>query len=108
MINYEHTLIKSKRIKMSQINEGDTVSIKFTSGEEIIARFIYDDGAVVNIQRPMALVNLANGIGLGPFMFTVPKFSELPINKNLVLTMVKTEVEFAKKYAEGTTGLKLS
>ena len=34
---------------MSQINEGDTVSIKFTSGEEIIARFISDDGAVVNL-----------------------------------------------------------
>ena len=43
---------------MSQINEGDTVSIKFTSGEEIIARFISDDGAVINIQRPMALVCL--------------------------------------------------
>ena len=93
---------------MPAINEGDTVSIKFTSGEEIIARFVSDDGAVVNIQRPMALVNLASGIGLGPFKFTVPKFSELPINKNLVLAMVKTEIEFSKKYAEGTTGLKLS
>ena len=93
---------------MPAINEGDTISIKFTSGEEIIARFVSDDGAVVNIQRPMALVNLASGIGLGPFMFTVPKFSELPINKSLVLTMAKTEVEFAKKYAEGTTGLKFT
>ena len=56
----------------------------------------------------MALVNLASGIGLGPFMFTLPKHSELPINKSLIVTMAKTEVEFAKKYAEGTTGLKLS
>ena len=52
----------------------------------------------------MALVNLSSGIGLGPFMFTVPKFGELPINKSLIVTMAKTEVEFAKKYAEGTTG----
>ena len=36
------------------------------SGEEIVARFVSDDGAVVNIQRPMALVNPASGIGLGP------------------------------------------
>lgn len=108
MINYEHTLIKNKRKKMSQINQGDTVSIKFTSGEEIIARFVSDDDKFVNIQRPMALVNLASGIGLGPFMFTLPKHSELPINKSLIVTMAKTEVEFAKKYAEGTTGLKLS
>ena len=41
-------------------------------------------------------------------MFTVPKFGELPINKSLIVTMAKTEVEFAKKYAEGTTGLKFS
>ena len=57
---------------MPAINEGDTISIKFTSGEEIIARYLSQDEAVVNIQRPMALVNLSSGIGLGPFMFTVP------------------------------------
>ena len=34
---------------MPAIDEGDTVSIKFTSGEEIIARFVSDDGAVVNL-----------------------------------------------------------
>ena len=93
---------------MPEINEGDTISLKFTSGEEIIARYLYQDEAVVNIQRPMALVNLSSGIGLGPFMFTVPKFSELSINKSLIVTMAKTEVEFAKKYAEGTTGLKFT
>ena len=93
---------------MPEINEGDTISLKFTSGEEIIARYLSQDEAVGNIQRPRALVNLSSGIGLGPFMFTVPKFSELPINKSLVLTMAKTEVEFAKKYAEGTTGLKFT
>ena len=93
---------------MPAINEGDTVSIKFTSGEEIIARFVSDDGAVVNIQRPMALVNLASGIGLGPFMFTVPQHGEFKIVKNNVVTWAKTEVNMAKKYGEGTTGLKLS
>ena len=93
---------------MPEINEGDTISLKFTSGEEIIARYLSQDEAVVNIQRPMALVNLSSGIGLGPFMFTVPKFSELSINKSLIVTMAKTEVEFAKKYAEGTIGLKFT
>ena len=68
---------------MPAINEGDTVSIKFTSGEEIIARYLSQDEAVVNIQRPMALVNLSSGIGLGPFMFTVPKFGELGTSEAL-------------------------
>ena len=93
---------------MNDVNANDTVSIKLMSGEELVARFIEHDSDYITVQRPMAIVNLPSGVGLGPFMFTLPKHSELPINKSLIVTMAKTEVEFAKKYAEGTTGLKLS
>jgi hypothetical protein len=56
----------------------------------------------------MAIVNLPSGVGLGPFMFTVPQHGEYKIVKNNVVTWAKTEVNMAKKYGEGTTGLKLS
>ena len=84
---------------MSTINEGDTISIKLMSGEEVVARLIKDTERHLMIQRPMAIVNLSSGIGLGPFMFTTPKFGEMPINKGNIVTYVKTEVAFAKKYA---------
>ena len=93
---------------MNDINANDTVSIKLMSGEEIVARFIEHDKDYITIQRPMAIVNLASGVGLGPFMFTVPQHGEYKIVKNNVVTWAKTEINMAKKYGEGTTGLKLS
>ena len=93
---------------MNDINANDTVSIKLMSGEEIVARFIEHDNDYITIQRPMAIVNLPSGVGLGPFMFTVPQHGEYKIVKNNVVTWTKTEINMAKKYGEGTTGLKLS
>ena len=93
---------------MSEINANDTVSIKLMSGEEIVARFIEHDNDYITVQRPMAIVNLPSGVGLGPFMFTVPQHGEFKIVKNNIVTWAKTEVNMAKKYGEGTTGLKLS
>jgi len=93
---------------MSDINANDTVSIKLMSGEEIVARFIEHDSDYITVQRPMAIVNLPSGVGLGPFIFTVPQHGEYKIVKNNVVTWAKTEVNMAKKYGEGTTGLKLS
>ena len=64
---------------MSEINANDTVSIKLMSGEEIVARFIEHDNDYITVQRPMAIVNLPSGVGLGPFMFTVPQHGEFKI-----------------------------
>lgn len=93
---------------MSDITANDTISIKLMSGEEIVARFLEHDAEYIIVQRPMAIVNLPSGVGLGPFMFTVPQHGEYKIVKNNVVTWAKTEVNMAKKYGEGTTGLKLS
>ena len=94
--------------QMSDITANDTISIKLMSGEEIVARFLEHDAEYIAVQRPMAIVNLPSGVGLGPFMFTVPQHGEYKIVKNNVVTWAKTEVNMAKKYGEGTTGLKLS
>ena len=67
---------------MSDINANDTVSIKLMSGEEIVARFIEHDSDYITVQRPMAIVNLPSGVGLGPFMFTVPQHGEYKIVKH--------------------------
>ena len=55
----------------------------------------------------MAIVNHPSGVGLGPSSYCA-QHGEYKIVKNNVVTWAKTEVNMAKKYGEGTTGLKLS
>ena len=50
---------------------GDTVSIKLSSGEEMVCRLEEENDTHVVVKQPMMLVAGKNGAGLAPFMFTV-------------------------------------
>jgi len=44
------------------------------SGEEVLAKLIEITQDSIKISKPRAVVNIPNkGIGLGPFVFTVPQ-----------------------------------
>ena len=45
----------------------DTVTIKTTGGDEIVARFVQEDDTSITVQKPLALMATPQGIGLGPF-----------------------------------------
>ena len=93
---------------MPEINPNDTVSIKLPSGEEVVGRLIEITDKEIILMRPMMLIQMSKGIGLGPFMFSAPQHQEYRFNKASVASYTKTEVHMAKKYAEGSTGLKLT
>ena len=50
--------------------EGDTVSIKITSGEEVVGRLVEETPSHVKLKKPMMVVMSGQGIGLAPYMFT--------------------------------------
>jgi hypothetical protein len=85
----------------------DAVTIKLTSGEELIARFVEEDTNTITIIKPMALMMAQNGPGLGPFCFTVNPDSKLKLNKHGILFVVKSDPEMGKQYIESTTGITL-
>lgn len=85
----------------------DTVTIKTSAGEEIVARFIEEDNNTITVQKPMAIMATQQGIGLGPFAFTIPSDSKVKINKSTLLFVNKTETEMASQYVQSTTGLNL-
>lgn len=93
---------------MTPIKPNDTITIKLMSGEEVVARLVEDREDIFVVSRPMAVVNLQSGLGLGPYIFTAQPHSNIPIVKKNVVTYCLTESHMARKYAEGTTGLKLS
>ena len=87
--------------------DGDTVSLKLTSGEEIIARLDNEQSNHVVLHKPMVLVANQQGLGLAPFMFSVSPDSKFKINTIAVTCILKTESELAKQYTSQTTGIAL-
>lgn len=85
--------------------EGDTVSLKLTSGEEIVARLDKEDTSTVTLKKPLMITATQQGLGLAPFMFTVSPDSKFKLNNSNVLCIVKTDDDMAKQYTQNTTGL---
>ena len=89
----------------STYKSNDTVSIKITSGEEIVGRLVEETSDYVRLKKPMMVV--AAGIGLAPYMFTSAS-EDMSFNKDLIVTMTGTVADINTKYLETTTGLKLN
>lgn len=84
---------------------GDTVSLKLSSGEEIVARLEEESGSHYQLHKPMVLVAGQQGLGLAPFMFSVNPDSKFRINASVVTCILKTEKELASQYTQQTTGI---
>lgn len=84
---------------------GDVVSIKLTSGEEMVARLQEETPTHLILKKPLMLVAGQNGAGLAPFMFTVDADAKFKIQLNTVICIVKTVKDAADMYLQATTGL---
>ena len=87
---------------------GDTVSIKLTSGEELVARLEDETATQVVLHKPLVLIAGQQGLGLAPFMFSVSSDSKFKINNSTVACIAKTETEISKQYTQQTTGITLT
>jgi hypothetical protein len=85
----------------------DTVTIKTTGGDELVARFVEENDKTVTIQKPLALMATPQGIGLGPFTFTVGPDAKIKLNKNAILFVHKTDSDMAKQYVSSTSGIQM-
>lgn len=84
---------------------GDTVSMKLTSGEEVVARLEEDKEDVLKVTKPLMLTGTQEGIGLAPFMFTIDPEATVNLNKSNILCVLRTEENMANQYIQNTTGL---
>ena len=84
---------------------GDTVSIKLSSGEEIVARLEAESGDKITVVKPLMLVVQQQGMGLAPYMFTVKHDNKFTLNMQNIICVAKTDKDMASQYIEKTTGL---
>jgi hypothetical protein len=87
--------------------DGDTVSFKLSSGEEIIGRLEKEDDTYYTLKKPMVLIANPEGLGLAPFMFSVSPDSKFNLRTSSVSCVSKTETEIAKQYTSQTSGIAL-
>lgn len=86
---------------------GDTVSLKLSSGEEIVARLEEETATKFVVKKPMVLIMQQEGMGLAPFMFSVNPEVKFNILTSSVACIAKTESEIAKQYTATTSGIQM-
>jgi hypothetical protein len=89
------------------VAEGEVVTFKLTSGEELVAKLVEDGAAYYKLSRPMVIGMGQHGPGLMPYLFTVNPDKDVKLNKSVVAMAEATDKQFADQFIQSTTGIKL-
>lgn len=90
------------------ISPGEVVTMKLSTGEEIIGKMIEENAHGIKISKPMVLSAGPQGIGMIPFMLTVSPDKDIVINYSSIVSKGVTDKQFADAYIQNTTGIKLA
>lgn len=90
------------------IKDGDIVSFKLSSGEEIVARLKSQDDKSYTLLKPMVLIMQQQGMGLAPFMFSVSPDAKFILQNGSISCVAKTEDEIAKQYTASTSNIQMA
>lgn len=89
------------------VTVGEVVTIKLTSGEELVAKLVEDAVSYYKLSRPLVIGHTPQGPGLMPYLFTVDPSKEIKLLKTAVTVAEATDKQFADQYIQSTTGIKL-
>jgi len=90
------------------VSPGEVVTLKLTSGEELVGR-LDDDKADchIKVSKPMVLTMGQQGLGMVPYLFTVDPNKTVKIGRSTIVVMEATDKQFADAYIQQTTSIKL-
>lgn len=91
--------------------EGDVITLKLSSGEEIIGSFKDEDANYYIVDRPVSLTAGPQGQpALVPYLMTVNPASarDLRFNKAMVVVVATTEKDLANQYTSALSGIQLA
>ena len=84
---------------------GDVVSMKLSTGEEIIGGLEEETDTGFKVKKPMAIVMGQQGLALAPFMFSTSNDQSMSFKSTNVMTVGITLEEISKQYVQQTTGI---
>jgi hypothetical protein len=86
---------------------GEVITLKLTSGEELVAKLTEETATHYKLNRPMVIGMGQQGPGLMPYLFTVHPDKAVKLAKTTVTVAEATDETFAKQFLEQTSGIKL-
>ena len=89
------------------VTVGEVITLKLTSGEEIVAKLSEETDSYYKLSRPMVIGMGQQGPGLMPYLFTVSPEKEVKLLKTTVTVAEATDKSFADQFIQSTTGIKL-
>ena len=89
------------------VTAGEVITLKLTSGEELVAKLVEETDAYYKLSRPMVIGMGQSGPGLMPYLFTVHPDKDVKLLKTTVTVAEATDETFAKQFLESTSGIKL-
>ena len=84
---------------------GDVVTLKLNSGEELVGKLIEEKDDAYMIKTPLTLVMGQQGIGLQQYLFTAEADKTHRFPKSSVTIITKTMKQFSDAYSQQTSGL---
>ena len=85
---------------------GDVISLKISSGEELVAKLVSISSTDFVLNRPLALGMGPQGPTFTPYMVTVDfKNDDLTMAKHHVVAVTKTVEQVKQSYVQSTTGI---
>jgi hypothetical protein len=90
------------------VTEGEVVTFKLTSGEELVAKLVEDLPLHYKLKNPQVIGMGPKGPGLMPYLFTVSPDTEIKLAKSTVTVAEATDKQFADQFIQSTTGIALS
>ena len=90
------------------VSEGEVITLKLTSGEEIVAKLVEDGTTYYKLKNPQVIGMGPKGPGLMPYLFTVDPSKEIKLLKTTVTVAEATDKGFADQFIQSTTGIALA
>jgi hypothetical protein len=90
------------------VSTGEVITLKLTSGEEIVAKLVEETATYYKLNRPMVIGQGPQGPGLMPYLFTVHPDKEVKLLKTTITVAEATDETFAKQFIQSTTGIALA
>ena len=92
-------------LQKSKFNQGDIISLKLITGEELLGKYVSEDMMEITLSKPLMLAMTKSGPAMTPAMLTVDPEKDFAISKSAVILKAPTIKEIADQYTYQTTGI---
>jgi uncharacterized alpha/beta hydrolase family protein len=86
---------------------GEVITLKLTSGEELVAKLVEETATHYKLTKIQVIGMGPKGPGLMPYLFTVNPDKDVKLLKTTVTVAEATDEAFAKQFLQSTTSIAL-